>query len=44
MMWNWLVTALSSKASIVMFEGFPMYKRDDLLIKLADEENNFVWS
>ena len=37
-MWNWLVTALSSKASIVMFEGFPMYKRDDLLIKLADEE------
>ena len=38
MMWNWLVTALSSKASIVMFEGFPMYKRDDLLIKLADEE------
>ena len=21
-----------------MFEGFPMYKRDDLLIKLADEE------
>ena len=38
MMWNWLVTALSSKASIVLFEGFPMYKRDDLLIKLADEE------
>ena len=38
MMWNWLVTALSSKASIVMFDGFPMYKRDDLLIKLADEE------
>ncbi len=38
MMWNWLVTALSSKASIVMFEGFPMHKRDDLLIKFADEE------
>ena len=38
MMWNWLVTALSSKASIVLFEGFPMHKRDDLLIKLADEE------
>ncbi len=38
MMWNWLVTVLSSKASIVLFEGFPMYKRDDLLIKLADEE------
>jgi len=38
MMWNWLVTALASKASIVLFEGFPMYKRNDLLIKLADEE------
>jgi len=38
MMWNWLVTVLSSKASIVLFEGFPMYKRDDLLIKIADEE------
>ena len=37
MMWNWLISALASKASIVLFEGFPMYKRDDLLIKLADE-------
>ena len=38
MMWNWLITALASKASIVLFEGFPMYKRSDLLIKLANEE------
>jgi len=38
MMWNWLVTALASKASIVLFEGFPMYKKNDLLIKLADKE------
>ena len=38
MMWNWLVTVLASKASIVLFEGFPMYKRNDLLIKLADEQ------
>ena len=38
MMWNWLVTVLASKASIVLFEGFPMYKRNDLLIKLANEE------
>ena len=37
-MWNWLVTVLASKASIVLFEGFPMYKRYDLLIKLAHEE------
>jgi len=38
MMWNWLVTALASKASIVLFEGFPMYKKKDLLLKIADEE------
>ena len=38
MMWNWLVSSLASKASIVLFEGFPMHKRNDLLIKLADEE------
>ncbi len=38
MMWNWLVSALASKASIVLFEGFPMHKRYDLLIKIADEE------
>ncbi len=38
MMWNWLVSALASRASIVLFEGFPMYKRNDLLIKLADKE------
>tara|TARA_Y100001970_G_scaffold287180_1_gene411195 strand:- start:555 stop:2513 length:1959 start_codon:yes stop_codon:yes gene_type:complete len=38
MMWNWLVTVLASKASIVLFEGFPMYKKNDLLIKIADQE------
>ena len=38
MMWNWLISALASKASIVLFEGFPMYKKNDLLIRLADEE------
>ena len=38
MMWNWLVSALASKASIVLFDGFPMYKEKDLLIKLADKE------
>jgi len=27
MMWNWLISALASKASIVLFDGFPMYKK-----------------
>ena len=39
MMWNWLVSALSCKASIVLFDGSPMYKKEDLLIKIANKEN-----
>jgi len=38
MMWNWLLTFLASKASIVLFDGFPMYKKNDLLFKIADKE------
>ena len=28
MMWNWLVSSLASKASILLFDGFPMYKKN----------------
>ena len=38
MMWNWLMTFLASKASIVLFDGFPMYKKNDLLLKIAEKE------
>ncbi len=38
MMWNWLVSALASKASIVLFDGSPMYKSTDLLLKIAEKE------
>ena len=38
MMWNWLVSSLASKASIVLFDGFPMYKNNDLLIKIVNKE------
>tara|TARA_Y100001970_G_scaffold275489_1_gene376782 strand:- start:488 stop:2443 length:1956 start_codon:yes stop_codon:yes gene_type:complete len=39
MMWNWLVSSLASKASIVLFDGFPMYKKNDLLFNVVDKEN-----
>jgi acetoacetyl-CoA synthetase len=39
MMWNWLISALSSKASIVLFDGSPMYKKEDLLLRIANKEN-----
>ena len=38
MMWNWLVGALSTGATILLFDGFPLYKSDDLLFKFASEE------
>ena len=38
MMWNWLVSVLASKASIVLFDGSPMYKKYDLLLKIAEKE------
>ena len=37
-MWNWLVGALSAGASILLFDGFPMYKKDDLLFEFISEE------
>ena len=39
MMWNWLVSSLALKSSIFLFDGFPMYKKKDLLIEIADAEN-----
>ncbi len=38
MMWNWLVGSLAAGATILLFDGFPMYKKDDLLFKFASEE------
>ena len=37
-MWNWLISALASKASIVLFEGYPMHKNKDLLFRLTKKE------
>ncbi|MDA9616369.1 acetoacetate--CoA ligase [Candidatus Pelagibacter sp.] len=38
MMWNWLISVLASKASIVLYDGSPMYKKEDLLLKIAEKE------
>ena len=38
MMWNWLVGALASGATILLFDGFPMYKKTDLLFEFVSEE------
>ena len=38
MMWNWLVGALALGSTILLFDGFPMHKKDDLLFEFASEE------
>ena len=38
MMWNWLISVLASKASILLFDGSPTYKRNDLLLRIAEME------
>ena len=39
MMWNWLVSALASKATLVLYDGSPFYPDGEVLWRYADEEN-----
>ena len=39
MMWNWLIGALFSKATIILYEGNPFYEEPSKLWKLAEKEN-----
>ncbi len=38
MMWNWLVSALASKATILLYEGSPFYPHNECLWEITDEE------
>lgn len=38
MMWNWLLSALASRATIVLYDGAPTYPRSDFLFELAEQE------
>ncbi len=39
MMWNWLVSALASKATIVLYDGNPMHPGPEALFDLADRHD-----
>ena len=39
MMWNWLISSLSSKASIVLYDGSPFFPKNDYLFEIANKEN-----
>ncbi len=38
MMWNWLITCLSSKAKILLYDGSPFHPKLDTLINIVDKE------
>ena len=38
MMWNWLISALASKATIILYEGSPFYPHNEFLWAIAEEE------
>ena len=36
-MWNWLVSALGSEATVVLFDGSPFHPQPSALFDMADE-------
>ncbi|MHA1598758.1 MAG: acetoacetate--CoA ligase [Alphaproteobacteria bacterium] len=39
MMWNWLVSALASQATLLLYDGSPFYPDGNVLFDFADAEN-----
>ncbi|MFB3815745.1 MAG: acetoacetate--CoA ligase [Terriglobales bacterium] len=39
MMWNWLVSALASEATLLLYDGSPLHPSANVLFDLADAEN-----
>ena len=39
MMWNWLVSALASKATVVLYDGSPFFPNKDSILEITNEEN-----
>jgi acetoacetyl-CoA synthetase len=38
MMWNWLVSALASKATLILYDGSPFYPDERILFDFAEKE------
>ncbi len=39
MMWNWLASALASKATLLLYDGAPFYPDGNILFDFAEKEN-----
>ena len=38
MMWNWVVSALASKSTLLLYDGSPFFPEKECLFKIAEEE------
>ena len=38
MMWNWLISALASKATVVLYDGSPFFPSNEYLFDIAEKE------
>ncbi len=43
MMWHWLVSALASQATVVLYDGAPLYPDSGVLFRLAERERMTVF-
>jgi acetoacetyl-CoA synthetase len=43
MMWNWLVSALAARATLLLFDGSPLYSKGAILFDYADAEGMTVF-
>lgn len=43
MMWNWLVSALASEATLILYDGSPFYPDDTILFDYAEQEKITVF-
>jgi acetoacetyl-CoA synthetase len=39
MMWNWLVSGLASGATVILYDGSPLYPRPETLFDIAEQED-----
>jgi len=38
MMWNWLISSLASKSTIILYDGSPFFPNNEYLFEIADKE------
>ena len=40
---NWMVTALASKVTLVLYEGSPIFPNPLVLFEIAEKRTKFFW-